>query len=179
MPDDLQSNGTPTNGNTGWMTDVQRAIAMILIGTFATATFVSTVCSIFWPQQAALIDMAKTLQAALVNMALIALGFFFGNNQAKAVADAGQQKIVEKLTSTAPPGPSGPVAPLPAPAIVPWWSKLVNGEAAAITAAAATDPEVMKFVTAANTGAATPEQLAYLVSKGLLTQERADAIQKG
>ena len=63
------------------------------------------------------------------------------------------------------------------PPVTPWWGLLVNGEPAAITAAAATDPKVMAFITAANVGAATPDDLTYLVSKGLLTAERAAAIQ--
>ena len=177
MPDDT------TNGNAsstpGWMTDVQRAIAMMLIGAFAIATMIATICSIFWPQQAALIDMAKTLQAALVNMSLIALGFFFGNNQAKAVADAGQQKIVEKLTSTAPPT-GGPVAPLAAPVVVvAWWSLLTEAERTAITAAATAAPpdaRAAAFMAAAQSGKASSDDLTYLVAHGLLTQDRATAI---
>ena len=175
-------NDTPAPAQ-GWMSDVQRVIAMMLIGSFALATIFSTVCSIFWPQQTALIDMAKTLQAALVNMSLIALGFFFGNNQAKAVADAGQQKIVDKLTSTQPPN-GGPVAPVPSAAlptaaastVTPWWSMLGEAEKAAITAAGVTDPRVAAFVMASTTGSANADDLAYLVSKGLLTQDRANAI---
>ena len=114
--------------------------------------------------------------AALVNMGLIALGFFFGNNQAKAVSDAGQQKIVEKLTSTAPPT-GGPVAPLAAPVIVvSWWSLLTAPEQAAITEAAPNDARVQAILTAFQSGKAEAPDLVDLVSKNLLTQARADVI---
>lgn len=165
------------NGESGgWMSDVQRGIALILVVTFALAVLFATYAGIRWPDAAQITDMAKTLQAALVNMALIALGFFFGSNMSKVLADAGQQKIVEKLTSTAPPGPPGPVAPLPGP--MPWWGALTPAEQAAITTAAAGDAKVMAFVTAANVGKASVGDLADLVARGLLTQARADEIGK-
>src|SRR5882672_4878233 len=98
------ANGDDTPGPTGWMNDVQRAVALILVGTFASCAIIATIRLVIMGDPDAIIDMVKTLQAALVNMALIALGFFFGSNMSKVLADAGQQKIVEKLTSTQPPG---------------------------------------------------------------------------
>lgn len=172
MPETTNGDG---NSN-GWMSDVQRAIALILVGTFAILCIIGTIRLVILGDSASITDMSKTLQAALVNMALIALGFFFGSNMSKMLADAGQQKIVEKLTSTAPPGPPGPVAPIP-PAVVAWWSLLTDAEKTAITAAAPADAKVQSFVTASSTGKAAPDDLAYLVTKGLLTQDRATAIQ--
>jgi len=62
--------------------------------------------------------------------------------------------------------------------VVPWWpSILTDDEREAINTAAATDPKVQSFVTAATIGRASPDDLKYLVSKGLLTQERAIAIE--
>ena len=55
----------PTNG-TGWMSDVQRAIALILIGSFAIVTISVTIRLIISGDLATVADMAKTLQAALV-----------------------------------------------------------------------------------------------------------------
>lgn len=167
----MAENGTAT----GWMSDVQRAIAMILIGSFALATLAATGRLVWSGDSAAILDMTKTLQAALVNMGLIALGFFFGSNMSKLLADAGQQKIVEKLTSSAPPA-TGPVAPLPAPiVVVAWWSLLTDAERAAL--GTSTDPRVQAFVSASQTGRASADDLAYLVNAGLLTQDRAAAIQ--
>lgn len=86
----------------GWMSDVQRAIALMLIGTFAFIVISVTVRLVVTGAADTLEDMAKTLQAALVNMGLIALGFFFGSSMSKRLADAGQQKIVERLITTPP-----------------------------------------------------------------------------
>lgn len=84
----------------GWMSDVQRAIALILIGSIAYCTALSTSMLVFAAEpNDALVDMSKTMQAALVNMSLIALGFFFGSSMSKQRADIGQQKIMDKLTS--------------------------------------------------------------------------------
>ena len=80
------------------------------------------------------------------------------------------QTAVSKALADKVPAPIAPPPAVPPPAPDAWWGRLKNGEPAAITAAAAADPRVMAFITAANIGA------AYLVSKGLLTQARADAI---
>ena len=170
---DEKSASTPD----GWMNDVQRALAIIIIASFAVATLASTMRLLWIGEPDAITDMAKTLQAAMVNMGLIALGFFFGNTMAKMAQDKGQQAVVDKLTSTNPPT-GGPVAPLAAPTVVPWWSALTDAEKNVIAANAKDDPRVAAFMTAAASGAATADDLAYLVTKGLLTQDRAAAIQK-
>ena len=163
------SNISSGNGNTtiGWMSDVQRAIALILIGVFGLVVAISTVKFVFTADAATLNDMAKTLQAALVNTVLIALGFFFGSNQAKQQADAGQQKIVEKLTSTP--------AALPA-ILVSWWSLLTPQEQDAIKNAAFTDTKAQSILVALQAGKAEKPDLAYLVSKNLLAPERLVAL---
>lgn len=176
------ANGDDANtppASQGWMSDVQRVIALLIIGLLVFASGALIVRLVISADINAVLDLAKIMLAAMVNMGLIALGFFFGNNQAKAVSDAGQQKIVDKLTSTQPPGPPGPVAPVSPTVVVAWWSKLTSAEQAAITAAASTDPKVASFMTAAQVGAATPDDLAYLVAKNppLLTQDRATLIQ--
>lgn len=158
------------------MNDVQRALALILIGSFAFVAVFSTICSIFWPDATALTDMAKSLQSNLTNMCLIGLGFFFGNTMAKMAQDAGQQKVVDKLTSTAPPT-GGPVAPLAGPTVVvvSWWSLLKPEEQVAMEASA--DARVKEIVSAFKSGTAQPSDLVDLVTKGLLTQARSDEIQ--
>ena len=151
----------------GWMSDVQRAIALILICVFGFVVAVSTVKFVFTADAATLNDMAKTLQAALVNTVLIALGFFFGSNQAKQQADAGQQKIVEKLTSASPTPPA---------ILVSWWSLLTPQEQEAIKSAAPTDTRVQAALVALQAGKAEKPDLAYLVSKSLLAPERLVAL---
>lgn len=166
MTDNGYTPPTATNGTIGWMSDVQRAIALILIGAFALVIVVTTVKFVFTADAATLNDMAKTLQAALVNTVLIALGFFFGSNQAKQQADAGQQKIVEKLTSA---------STTPA-LLVSWWSLLTPQEQDAIKNAAPSDPRVQAALVALQSGKAEKPDLAYLVSKTLLAPERLVAL---
>lgn len=181
MVDEIPKPNDPTKieDASGWMSDVQRALALILIGSFAFVTVFSTVCSLFWPNNIALIDMAKSLQSNLTNMCLIGLGFFFGNTMAKMAQDAGQQKVVEKLTSTAPPT-GGPVAPLSAPiTVASWWSLLdVNEQTVIENAAKAVPPDVrvQAALAAFKSGTADLSDLKALVDKGLLTQARSDQI---
>lgn len=165
--------GTAAAG--GWMGDVQRALALLIIGLLCLAAFGLVSRLIVSAAIDDVVDLAKIMLAALVNMGLIALGFFFGSSKSKETADAGQQKIVEKLTSTNPPGAPGPVAPVPA-VVVAWWSLLTDAERAAIEAEAPQDERTQAFVAAAKVGKAPADDLTYLVGKGLLTQDRADAI---
>lgn len=65
-----------------------------------------------------------------------------------------------------------------APAVAPWWSVLTGAEKDKITAEAASDPQVAAFVTTASAGHATADDLAYLVSKTLLTPARASEIER-
>lgn len=172
-----RATGGTGNGADGWMADVQRALALILIGFLALASFGLVVRLIVSADIGSVVDLAKIMLAALVNMGLIALGFFFGSSQSKEKADASQQKIVEKLTSTAPP-PAGPVAPLAAPIapIIAWWSVLTDDEREAIKQASTTDSKAATFMAAAQAGRASDVDLANMVSLNLLTQARADAI---
>lgn len=162
---------TNTETETGWMSDVQRALALLLIGSVTFMIFVLTL-RIMWSGDLATVGaLLKELKDALVNMSLIALGFFFGNTMAKMAQDRRSADVVEKLTGQNPPG--GPVAPLPAPAVVvAWWSLLNDAEKAAIEAYTP-NPRVMKFIETSKIGKATPDDLTYLVSLGLLTAERA------
>lgn len=159
-----------------WMSDVQRFLALLIIGIIVFTAAALVIRMVIGGDIAAVIDLAKVTLSNLTNMGLIALGFFFGNTSAKVQSDAGQQKVVEKLTSTAPPT-GGPVAPLAAPTIiVAWWSMLTEAERAAITAAAPTDPKAAAFMVAAQVGKASPADLDDLVAKGLVTQGHADVI---
>lgn len=123
--------------------------------------------------------MLETMLTIMFSTALVAIiNYLFGSSRGSSAKDDTQNKVIEKLTSTTPPGPTGPVAPLPAPVVVvAWWSKLTDAERAAVTAAAPTDPAAASFMAAAQTGQATAADLDDLVSKGILTQARADAIE--
>lgn len=176
MADETKPADPPAINNNGWMSDVQRALALLIIGILCFATAILVLRLSWSADVVSIIDIAKIMLAALVNMGLVALGFFFGNTSAKMTQDAGQQKVVEKLTGQNPPG--GPVAPLPVPVVViAWWSLLTEGERAAIEGFTP-NPRVMKFIETAKIGKAVPDDLTYLVSLGLLTAERAAEIQK-
>lgn len=166
------------NGADGWMADVQRALALLLIGLICLAAFALVGRMIFSADIGSVTDLTKIMLAAVVNMGLIALGFFFGSSQSKEKADASQQKIVEKLTSAAPPA-SGPVAPLAAPLpapVIAWWSLLTEQEREAIKTASNTETKAAVFMAASQAGRASDVDLANMVSLDLLTQARADAI---
>lgn len=103
------------------------------------------------------------------------MGSAKGSDANNKMADANSE-VVRKLSTTVGTGGNGPQPSVPVP---PWWSRLSDAEKNAITAASVgppPDPRVAAFVTASQVGAATPDDLAYLVSKGLLTQDRADAV---
>ncbi len=168
-PEDITTN--PASNPSGWMSDVQRAIALILIITFAIAVIAVTIKLVFSGEVQMLNEMAKTVQAALVNMVLIALGFFFGSNLSKTLADAGQQKIVDKLTGANPPTNGAPKV------VVSWWSLMTTAEQNAIRDAAnGGDQNVQAVFTALQAGKATKDDLETLSKANLLTRERIDIL---
>lgn len=129
------------------------------------------------PLEAGTVALLAGFITTFILMAKSASDYQFVSSSGSDKKDDAQTAVSKALADKVPAPP--PVAPAPplAPAPIAWWGRLKNGEPAAITAAAAADPKVMAFITAANVGAATPDDLAYLVTKGLLTQERATAIQ--
>ena len=179
MPDDTVPAAPAQSNDSSWMTDVQRLIALALILTFSVSTIILMIRLVMWGEPATLVDLTKTFQSALINMAMVVLGYFFGSSKSKDSSDTSQQKIVEKLTSTQPPNGTGPVAPIPAPApvvVVSWWSLLTPEEQAAIVAAAPADAQVQVALTALQSGKAEAPDIATLVTKNLLTQARAAVV---
>lgn len=120
--------------------------------------------------------MLDTMITILFSTCLVTVyNYSFGSSRGSTAKDDTTNKIVEKLTSTAPPGASGPVAPIAAPTVVvAWWSVLTPEEQVALSAS--NDPRVQSFIVSAKNGKASQDDLTYLVGKGLLTQERAAAI---
>lgn len=171
-----QNGNTPAPPDaTGWMSDVQRALALIIIGVIAASAAALVMRIVISGLIDDVLDITKTMLAALVNMGLVALGFFFGNTIAKMTQDKGQQALTDKLTST-PPGTLPPVPGGPTTQSPPWWAKLEDAEKNAISAAGETDSRIKSIILAMTAGAATPDDLTYLVTNGLLTQARADTI---
>lgn len=109
-----------------------------------------------------------------IKMAADSTGYQFtssaGSEKKDEVNAAVQTKLAEKVAGPVPTPPT-PTTPIP-----PWWSRLNEAEKTAITAAGTTDPRVAAFITASQVGAANADDLAYLVTKNLLTQDRATAI---
>lgn len=101
MPNGNDETAPKPAAENSWMGDVQRALAMILIGSLALVGVFLTIRLIFIAEAEDLLSMATTLQAALVNMALIALGFFFGSNKASKDKD----ETISKIAMTPPPTP--------------------------------------------------------------------------
>lgn len=110
-----------------------------------------------------------------IKMAADAIGYQYNSSSGSEKKDEVSAKVNEvlatKVPSAAPPATPDPVV------VMAWWSLMTDAERAAITAAAITDPKAAQFVATATTGKATPDDLAYLVGKGWLTQERAALIQ--
>lgn len=177
MADDTTTNGVKVDA-TNWTIDVQRGLAWTIVIIFSVLLVILAIRVIVSGAATDSLELLKQGVNALINIVMMVMGYFFGSSKSSQSKDDTQNKIVEKLTSTAPPGPPGPIAPVPGPAVVvAWWSLLTDAEKAAITAAALTDARVSAFVTASAVGKASVEDLAYLVTAGLLTEGRATAIQ--
>lgn len=159
----------PAAPPSGWVSDVQRAIALILVIAFAIAVIASVIKLVISADVPTLNEFVKIVIAALINMVLIALGFFFGSNQSKNLSDARTSSIVEKLTGGGPPTP--PIV------VVSWWSLMTAAEQDAIKASAnAGNAKVQQVFAALQAGKATKEDLDFLVSVNLLTKERYDIL---
>lgn len=151
--------------------DTRAFIAIALVCSMIALTFVLALSQ---PQS----DPFKILLGAMLTVGFAsAIGWYFNATASGDKANTTALTMAQALPAPAPasPTPAPPAAPV---VIVAWWSLLLPAEQAAITAAAAIDPRVQAFVTAANAGTASADDLAYLVAKNppLLTQARAAAI---
>ena len=114
-----------------------------------------------------------------IKSATDAIGYQFQSSSGSDKKDdanvAVSKALADKVPAAAPLAPSpAPVAP--APIVIPWWSILTDAEKSGIAGAAVSDPKAASFMVAAQTGKVTADDLADLVSKSLLTQDRADVI---
>ncbi len=160
--------------NDSMFADTQKGLAWFISFSFVALIF----AWVFWPpvMKPESMGQLNNLVSTLVNIVLLAIGYFFGSSRSSKDKDDQSAKVAEKLAdkvgATVPANaPNAPNVPVP-----PWWARLTDDEKNAITAAKSADPRVDAFVTASMAGAATTDDLNYLVTKGLLTQARATAI---
>lgn len=120
------------------------------------------------------IALLASFVTMFIKMAADGTGYQFSSSAGSDKKDDTQAKVASSLAEkvSAPQ----PAPPPPPPPVAAWWSDLDDAEKNAITAAGATDPRTQAIIAAMTAGSATADDLAYLVSKDLLTQVRADAI---
>lgn len=171
------TNVSEANGETSgevvipMFSDTQKGLAWFISISFVALIFVW----VFQPPEMKPESMAQlnNLVSTLVNLVLLAFGYFLGSSRSSKDKDDSTNRVMEKLTS---PPPNGPVSPVPSPAVVdhdPLWNQLTDEERVAITAAAATDDKIAKFVAEPTKGKPSPEDITYLTDVGLLKQARA------
>lgn len=109
-----------------------------------------------------------------IKMAADAIGFQFNSSAGSEKKDEVQAVVSAKLADKVPTPPPPPSA---APSVVmAWWSLLTDAEKTAL-ATPPVDDRVQKFMDTAKLGRATPDDLAYLVSRNLITAARAAEIE--
>ena len=125
------------------------------------------------------IALISSMITTFILMAKSASDYQFSSSSGSDKKDDVQADVSKSLADKVPTPPAAPITPHPAPTsvVTAWWTKLTDAEKNAITAAGPTDPRVAAFVAASTSGTATADDLAYLVSKQLLTPDRAYAIQ--
>lgn len=126
---------------------------------------------LFWlaPPKAADSQLLNTLVGIYFGTGLVtAIQWWMGSAKGSDANNKMQDKMSDAIRPASPP-----VEP---DVVVAWWSILTDAERGAITAAALTDSRAAAFVAASATGKASPADLDYLVTKGLLTRDRATAI---
>lgn len=112
-----------------------------------------------------------------IKMAADAIGYQFNSSSGSDKKDETQAKVAGALADKVAPV----VVPPPPPANgTPWWNRMTDAERSAITSASGSDPSDAKLsaiVSGPVKMKPDPDEITYLVSKNLLTQDRANAIQ--
>lgn len=130
----------------------------------------------------------NTLTGSFATAFGVVVSFYFGSTKGSNEKDRTISTMA--ATASAAPAPAAPAVgtttstttaqtttPTPEKAPSPWWNLLTDAERQAIFAAAPTDTKVQDFISRAHAGAATVDDLTYLVGVGLLTEDRSKAIQ--
>ena len=117
------------------------------------------------------------LLAGFVTLFLTMTKDAVGYNFTSSASQERQQQTVNDQASKAIDAlaASAPVATTPV-VVKAWWWLLTSDERDAITAKAKDDTRCASFMDAAQKGTASAADLTYLVSLGLLTNDRATAI---
>jgi hypothetical protein len=116
-----------------WMSDVQRVLALVLVGTFAITLLILTMRLVVWGDAPTLVDLLKTLISALINVVMLVLGYFYGSSKGSDSKTDTQNKIMENLTT--PPNGNGSAAVVAA-------AEAAAPAAAAVAAPPAVDAEL-------------------------------------
>lgn len=148
-----------------WLPDTQGFLAIAIILVVSVLAFVLLMRPVTFDDKVAgaFMTLLGVLTACLNNV----YNYFFGSSRGSAAKD----DALTKLVATPAPPPASPDA------VIAWWSLLTEQERAEITKAAITNDRVRAFVESSAAGKATPADLDYLVSVGLLTPERSRAVQ--
>ena len=107
-----------------------------------------------------------------IKMAADAIGYQYNSSSGSDKKDETQAKVAGALAEK--------VAPATPLAGIPWWNRLTDAERTAITAASVADAGDAKLAAIANGPMKMKpdaDEIAYLVTKNLLTQSRATEIQ--
>ena len=112
MPDDPQTTIPAPSIKPWWAPDAQGFLAGAIVMVCGTALFARMASTSNVDDK-----MLDTMITILFSTCLVTVyNYTFGSSRGSAAKDDTTNKIVEKLTSTAPPS-GGPVAPVPAPAV--------------------------------------------------------------
>jgi hypothetical protein len=169
------ANGDDQKTNLRMMLNLKGALAFFLVG-------VAALMVLIWMLRpprtgadgvdAGTVALIASMITLFIKMAADAVGFQFNSSAGSEKKDEVQAGVSAKLADKVASAPGAP----PTVPVPPWWRRLTDTEKNAITTVAAGDARVAAFVTASQVGAATKDDLDYLVTKGLLTQDRATAI---
>lgn len=115
-----------------------------------------------------------------IKMAADSIGYQYNSSAGSDKKDDTQAKVADKLASAVAPLPGAPTnggAPgTPSAPVVAWWPLLTDTERNAIQSAVPNNPQLAAIMTAMQAGKGTKADLEYLVTRGMLSADRADVI---
>lgn len=152
-----------------WMPDTKGLLAIVVVGLFGTTIFILMFKQ--GPADTTIFAVLTTLLGVLAGVIKDVYGYHFGSSASSSSKD----DTISKMLPPAPPPTNGAVHD--AAPVVAWWSRLTPEEQGAISSAAPLNPQVQAFIDAAKAGHASADDLAYLVSRGLLSETRSKEIQ--